>query len=238
MNDANGVSKGEAPPAAADEFVTVAEASKRLQIALRTAQRYAAKLAQSDTTLAAGGAVRLVRLSSMTRQAEQAKRSPSQNAGASMAVSDTTAAQDDTTHAPPDATVAQDAKDSAATPGTIDGALVAQLQAENARLWAALEREQANVAAVTGELKEARRESQVLIMAAGAGRLHLPPYQAEPMQTAEAARSGEHEQGPARNEAPEAPQSPHTEETTGTGQSVKPSVPSPWWAFWKTKEGR
>ncbi len=53
-------------------------------------------------------------------------------------------------------------------------ARLAQLETENGRLWAALEREQENTRGALARLEEAEARSKVLIAAAGQGRLNAP----------------------------------------------------------------
>lgn len=159
------------------EFVTVPDAARRLGLNERTAQRYANKLADSDRQdgdSPQGVGMRRVRLSAMaTMQANaQARQAAQQAARQSQTVGDVSEPADDAE--------AATSGDTSGTVGDASAGLIEQLRTENARLWAALEREQAtvekaqaNIEGLTSELAQARRESQVMLGAVAAGRVQI-----------------------------------------------------------------
>jgi ParB-like chromosome segregation protein Spo0J len=145
-----------------DEWLTIAQAARRLGVSDRTGRRYAARLADSDRQQADSGPVR-VRLSAL---AAALKASPASGNPDTLAVP-----------------VADSLADNAGTGGgqMADSRLFEQMQADIAFLRSALEREQGNTQAANqatqdalARLAESEKRSQVLIAAAAQGRLNAP----------------------------------------------------------------
>lgn len=134
------------------DFVTVAQAAARLGVSVRTAQRHAAKLAESDRETPVNGQWR-VNLSALAQRLGKAEKRTSEN---------------DATMPPPDATRRDN--DAATIGEAVSPGEVAELRAriadkerENARLWDALQRAQENEQKALAELSATRRENMIIL---------------------------------------------------------------------------
>jgi hypothetical protein len=150
-----------------DEWLTVAEAARRLNISERTARRYAGQMPDTERRAPDKGPVK-IRLSSLASLLPLASVSFSmpdmegKNAGQQQKAPDN---------------AGQENRDAGHVPDSENAAgreLVAHLQAEVSFLRAALEREQENTKGALARLEEAEARSKVLIAAAGQGRLPAP----------------------------------------------------------------
>jgi len=149
------------------EFVTIAEAARRLGIAPRQVRRYAERLKPEDTcrdTIGTGtgkDSVPLrVRFSAVIALRDEGK---AQGQG-----KDTTEDRDRDTVGTVEDSVPALLRD-----------IIARQDAEIANLRASLNKSQENTAAALAELQRANERSAVLIAAVGAGRLQIPAAQTD-----------------------------------------------------------
>jgi len=177
-----------------DEFVTVAEAARRLGISDRQALRYVRRVSDADRQESEGSPTRVRLAAVITLRGERQSVRP-----ASIDMSD--------------AGPTHDGHTSDAAP-TMSDTLIEQLQArlrdkeaENARLWSALEREQETARAALRELNEERQRGMIMLAATAAGKIG-------PLDGTEAGLSNE------QNTSNDAPGGTEASETGQGGVSV------------------
>lgn len=207
------------------EFVTVSAAAKHLGVAERTAHRYAARLTPGDRQVSDGGGPRLVRLSAMVYEAKEAAARNSVSGGVRHHDSiDTRVSEADVGDgvAGLKGSITASAPSVTATVETTQAAMIAQLQAENARLWGTVEQLNTNVGALTSELSKANERAAFLLAAVGSGRIQIAAQEAEPAQQADAAES-----------AYEATNDDLRADNNSGGQINQAEKHIPFWQFWR-----
>lgn len=134
------------------DFVTVAQAAAKLGVSVRTAQRHAAKLADSDRETPVSGQWR-VNLSALAQRLGKAEKLTSEN-DATLPPVDATRRDNDA------ATIGE-----AVSPGEVAElrARIVDKERENIRLWDALQRAQENEQKALTELSETRRENMIIL---------------------------------------------------------------------------